>query len=154
MSRLILVPHSGGLIDYKGEIRKLFIKTDHYQSGTRIFEYFGTSDELVWATYTPPPPVQEYRTRVLPGELIGLLDDDRGTPVKNYAKIFRAAYPQGNKPEDDTALTFLERAKFPTSLDGMIDVTDPVVDQALSDFVAAGYITNTDKTRVQLGIPL
>lgn len=150
--RVIFMAHTSGLLDFKGEPRSDFINERAIPGGFE-FDYFGTSDVATWpdSTYVTP---QKYRTRVLPGELIGLLDDDRGTPVKNYAKIFRAAYPQGNKPEDDTALTFLERAKFPTSLDGMIEVTDPVVDQALNDFVTSGYITNTDKTRVQLGIPL
>jgi len=57
MNRLIIVPHTSGLIDYKGEDPALFgeiIKT--LPSGDLVFDYTGASDATVWADYIDPRP--------------------------------------------------------------------------------------------------
>jgi thiamine monophosphate kinase len=107
-----------------------------------IADYYG---ELPLDAYITPA---EYRTRVRPGEVIVLMGN------QGYAKIYRAAYPQGNKPEDDDALCFIERARFPTSTDGLIDVADATMTSALDYFITANYITQADKIRIQLGVAI
>ncbi len=92
---------------------------------------------------------QEYRTRLKSGEIIALLKDPALPTKGSYAKIYRAAYPQGNKPEDDIALEFLEQAKNPYSSDGLIDVAD--IEGALDYFITQNYIDAEDKARVMQG---
>lgn len=121
-----------------------FGKTE-LSEGNCIGEYFGSLDEAALPSYGGDWPLPGYRTKVNQGELIDIL----GT--QPYAKIYRAAYPQGNKSEDDIALFFLERAKYPTSEDGLIDVTDSIVTDALDYFIAQGYMDAEDKARVIQG---
>lgn len=104
--------------------------------------------------FTMPAPVQKYRTRLKPGEVIALLKDP-GSPTKgSYAKIYRAAYPHGSAPADDLALEFLEQAKFPYSEDGMIDVAEII--PGLTYFMSApqNYIDQDDFDRVVQGWPV
>jgi len=104
--------------------------------------------------YVMPAPVQRYRTRIRPGEVIALLKDPSSPNKGSYAKIFRAAYPHGAAPADDIALEFLEQAKFPYSEDGMIDVAD--IESALDYFLATpqNYIDQSDHDRVTQGWPI
>lgn len=139
MSRLILVPHSGGLIDYKGEIRKLFIKTDHYQSGNRIFDYFGGSDETVWATYTPPAPVQEYRTVVTGQELMDLFDNESPDIWMAIEGLTQAG-----------AIEF--RDMIGRRLNSPIDLNHSKMVSVFAQMVAAGVATQEQVDRIKLGV--
>lgn len=120
----------------------------------------GSDPVLLKAEYSgslsldPFVPVKVYRKRITPGEAIALLKDPSSPNKGSYAKIYRAAYPQGNKAENDVALEFLEQAKFPYSEDGMIDVND--IEPALDYFLASpqNYIDQSDKDRVMQGWPL
>lgn len=151
--RTILVPHTSGLIDYKGENSRLFNITGS-TGDSLICDYSGDSDEQAWPTFVRPTPSQEYRTRVKPGEIIELLKDPDSPEKRSYAKIFRAAYPRGNVLADDVALEFLEQMKYTYSDDGMIDVAD--IEPALDYFIEAPrlYIDADDKARVMQGCPL
>ncbi len=54
--RLVLVPHTTGMVDYKGEDFRLFNQIGSTGSAI-ICEYAGNSDEAVWETYIDPTPV-------------------------------------------------------------------------------------------------
>ncbi len=106
-----------------------------------------TAVELSAAEYSGVAPVN-YRTRITNGELIFLMEK------LAFSKVFRAAYPQGNKPEDDEALYFFERGKYPIDSDGLIDVTSSTMTAALDYFIVSNYMTAADKTRIQQGMPI
>ena len=112
---------------------------------TVIANYFGE-----WPSSIPEleaySPSATYRTRVRPGEMIALI----GKP--GYPLIHRAAYPPGAAPGDDDALMFMEQARFPTSGDGFIELTDQLVTDALDYFITKNYIDEADKTRVLQGV--
>jgi len=97
---------------------------------------------------TPFVDLGEYRTRVTFGELKVLFEQ------QPYSKVYRAAYPQGSKAEDDEALYFFERAKDPVAKDGLIEVTDQLMTDALDHFILQNYMNADDKIRIQLGIKL
>jgi len=155
MSLIQFASIGSGVILYPDDIR-LFRNTRYYPSlGMVVGDYSGA---LPLDDYVGEWPIKDtiYRTLVRPGELIGLLNDDNGAPTRNYASIYREAYPQGNKPEDDVALEFLERAKFPTSADGLIDVTTPLVLAAMEYFrddVKYAGIDQDVVDRVIQGVP-
>lgn len=147
--RLIKVPHTGGLIDYKGEPISDFgeilesFRDKEAGTGYLVVSYTGLSGIDVWedAVLTPI-----YRTRVTQGELIVLLE------MECLCKIDEAAYPTGDAIRDGQAFYFFERAKFPTSQDGLFELTDEIMTQAFTYFVSKGYMTDADKERVTKGI--
>jgi len=57
MSRLIVIPHTSGLIDYKGEDVNLFSGIISTTSTGLVVEYSGKSGVSVWADYVDPRPV-------------------------------------------------------------------------------------------------
>jgi len=57
MSRLIVIPHTGGLIDYKGEDVNLFSDIVTSTAKGLVVEYFGKKGKTVWADYVDPRPV-------------------------------------------------------------------------------------------------
>ena len=93
-------------------------------------------------------PMPTYRTKVRPGEMITLLGN------QTYAALFRAAYPKGSASDDDVALVFIERARYPSTEDGLIDLASDVVVDALDYFVSKPVFTFSaeDKARVLLGV--
>lgn len=105
-----------------------------------VGDYFGSEN------LTPYSPAKHFRTRVTKGELITLLE------ASAYSKIYRAAYPPGNQEPDDVALFFFARGNDPTSEDGLIDVNDKTMVDALAYFESKNYITVTDIARVQKGL--
>lgn len=115
--------------------------------GHKVGEYYGSDDTI--EDYGGEWPIVEltYRTRVRPGEVIKLM----GRAA--YAKVFRAAYPPGQAQADDEALVFLEQARFPTSADGMIDVTSLEMAEALAYFEASNYVHAENAARVMQGVP-
>ena len=149
------------LIDYSAidpdhsSTNRIFRNTDlKTVKDKMIAEYSGELDLEVYDrnTYFPPVIPPTHRTRLKSGEIIALLKDPTLPTKGSYAKIFRAAYPQGNKAEDDIALEFLEQAKHPYSDDGLIDVAD--IEDALDYFVTQSYMDAGDKTRVMQGWPV
>lgn len=146
--RIVIFNSPERVTQYPFEGQRAFRNTRKIGSDI-IGEYYGNASEVELPTYVgewPPAPPATYRTRVRPGELIELIGN------VGYSKIYRAAYPQGNKPEDDTALVFFEKARNPTSPDRLIDVNDPRVVAALDYFIVQTYITEADKTRVLQGV--
>ncbi len=128
-----------------------------YPDDMEFFSRTRNIDGVMYGTYSGSdtsiensemPSIPLYKTRVTFGELRVLIEEQA------YAKIYRAAYPQGNKPEDDSALYFFESAKNPSSSDGLIDVTAPLVTGALDYFIIQNYATDDDKTRIQQGVPI
>jgi len=87
-----------------------------------------------------------YRTSITEGELIELMG--KGP----YTKAFRAAFPQGAAPADDTSLFFLERARRPARDDGLVDVLSAESTAAFEHFVSKGYMLDADQLRIQQGI--
>ena len=136
----VVLNPQGGIL-YPDDIN-LFGRTDLI-NGVIYGQYFGTDTNIQDGQ---PPEILNYRTHVTQGELIILLGD------QVYAKIFRAAYPQGNKPEDDIALYFFARAENPTSDDWLIDVMDQIMSDALDYFIVQNYMGGDDKIRVQQGV--
>jgi len=57
MSRLIVVPHTDGLINYKGEDVNLFSDIKKITSQGLVVEYYGKKGTTVWADYVDPRPV-------------------------------------------------------------------------------------------------
>lgn len=57
MSRLIVIPHTSGLIDYKGEDVNLFSDIKKTTAKGLVVEYFGKKGKTVWADYVDPRPV-------------------------------------------------------------------------------------------------
>ena len=146
--RIIIFSNPDRIVSYPQEGVSAFGKTRRVGSDI-IGEYFGAATEGALPTYSGEWPIKNksYRTQVRPGEIIDLMG-------AGYAKVYRAAYPQGNKPEDDIALVFVERARNPISADSLIDVNSALVTAALDHFIDQGYITTPDKTRIQQGIEL
>lgn len=135
------ITNTNGGIEYPDNI-SLFANTDVID-GVVYGDYFGSDNAILNGT----KPINDFKTRVTLGELTILIQES------GYAKIYRAAYPQGNKPEDNQALYFLEQVKNPTSDDGLIDVLDLVVTDSLDHFVVNNYINSDDKLRIQQGYP-
>lgn len=87
---------------------------------------------------------QEYRTDVTQRELMVLMQKQA------FAKVYRAAHPQGNKVEDNDALFFFEIAAREQS----IDLTDPLTIAAFAGFVASNYLTQPEADMVLMGVAL
>ena len=116
-------------------------------SAFKVGEYYGDDlsiDDYLGAWPVPPTPV--YRTHITEGELIELMGEGP------YTKAFRGAYPPGASPADNTALFFFERAKQPTSEDGLIDVLGDEATDAFDHFITKNYMINDDKIRIQQGV--
>jgi len=154
ITRDIFVAHTSGQVKYKGEARANFKNMSNVEGGFRVREYEGGSGTAVWPDFVEAVPDPVHRTRLRPGEVLALLKDPSSPAKGSYAKIYRAAYPQGNKDEDNIALEFLEQAKHPYSLDGMIDVAD--LQPALVYFMGAprNYLDQDDFDRVMRGWPI
>jgi len=145
--RIIEFPYSGqGEPEWPAEGKTAFVNPR--SMGNKIVgKYVGADDTLPdYAGDSYPMPT--YRTTVRPGEMIALLGD------QTYAALFRAAYPSGNAPSDDVALVFIERARYPSAEDGLIDLASDVVNDALDYFVGVPSLTFSaeDKARVLQGI--
>lgn len=128
--------------------------------GGTVINTILASEKYMLETYPYHELVVEVRaarnkTIVTAGDLIALLDNEAsGTPTPRYAKIYREAYPQGNKPEDDMSLGFLERAKHPKRADGLIDLSDPMVETGLNYFRdnPVFNVSQADVDRVLAGV--
>lgn len=109
----------------------------------------------VWDGSVFTTPIKAtHRKKISLNELIDLLDGSESNNHPNYAKIYRAAYPSGNKPEDDFALHFLETLKNASSKDALADVGSDTMLKALDHFVLKNYIDLTDKDRVIEGVEI
>jgi len=105
-----------------------------------------------WQQGAPVVAPPTHNPRVSSGQIIALLKDPSSPNKGSYAKIYRAAYPQGNKAEDDIPLEFLEQARMPYSDDGLIDVAD--IEPALDYFISQNYMGQSDKDGVMQGWPV
>jgi hypothetical protein len=160
---LIQFPFTGGVVVYPDD-PALFADTINVPAISAVVaDYSGV---MALTPYTGPWPIADSRrTRMLPGELTGLLGSTPDSGKAGYRKIYQAAYPRGAAVNgenatrvraravvDDTALLFFELLNRPPSADGLVDVLGDAVDEALAEFVTANYITQVDKDYVQLGI--
>jgi hypothetical protein len=162
---LIQFPFTGGVVNYPDD-PALFADTTNVPAISAIVaDYSGAMNLTPYTGPWPIPAPPVYQTRMLPGELTGLLGTTPDSGKAGYRKIYQAAYPRGAAVSgetntrvraraivDDTALLFFELLNRPPSADGLVDVLGDAVDEALAEFVTADYITQVDKDYVQLGI--
>jgi len=143
--RIVIFPSPERVTIYPFEGVSAFGRTRKI-GGDIVGEYNGTATPAQLPDFvgTFPPVVVSFRTLVAFNELIGLLGN------LAHSKIFRAAYPPGNSPEDDDALFFFELARS----QDIIDVQSLEVQAALTLFEAAprNYMTAADVLRVQAGV--
>jgi len=84
MSRLIIVPHAGGAVDYKGEDPSLFSGSRFDESGTGLVcAYSGESDSSVWPDYVDTRPSDPVEMNTL-----GWLRNELGTSAEMAARAY------------------------------------------------------------------
>lgn len=140
MSRLIKLPHTNGMIDYKGEDDRLFTIDRHYsESGFLVFEYRGELGEEVWETFTPPVPVQQFRTEVTGTELVGLFDN-----------IDPTIWTDVENSDNAEAIKFKEAVG--RSASRRISLAHPLITNAFAKMVLGNIATQAQVDQVSLGV--